>query len=99
MKTATMTSTDRTDRKRTLCHLQKRKQTGEKIAVVTTYDATFSRMFSELGLDVMLVGDSVGMTIGGHDTTVPVTMRDMIYHTQNVCRPKPKSFIISDLPF
>ncbi|MDF3054926.1 MAG: panB [Gammaproteobacteria bacterium] len=83
----------------TLSHLKKMKARHEKIAMLTGYDATFSKLLSDAGLDVILVGDTLGMTIGGHSTTVPVTLQDMIYHTQNVCRAQPKSLIIVDMPY
>lgn len=85
--------------KRTLCHLRQMKATGEKITMLTAYDATFARVFSEAGLDVILVGDTLGMIIGGHDTTLPVTVADVQYHVQNVARAKPHSLIIGDMPF
>jgi 3-methyl-2-oxobutanoate hydroxymethyltransferase len=75
------------------------KQQGEKFPVVTAYDASFSRLAENAGIDVVLVGDSLGNVIQGHDSTVPVTMDDMIYHVQAVRRGNNKSLIIADLPF
>lgn len=86
-------------RRITLSHLQKMKQQGEKITCLTVYDATFARLLSHAGIELLLVGDSSGMVIAGHQTTVPVTVKDMVYHTRNVSRTQPASLIISDLPF
>lgn len=75
------------------------KAHGEKIAILTAYDATFSKLLSDAGVDVLLVGDSLGTVIGGHTTTVPVTLQDMVYHVKNVCRATPKSLVIADMPY
>jgi 3-methyl-2-oxobutanoate hydroxymethyltransferase len=83
----------------TLSQLKKMKTHGEKIAMLTAYDATFSKLLSDAGIDVILVGDSLGTVIGGHTTTVPVTLQDMIYHVKNVCRATPKPLIIADMPY
>lgn len=77
----------------------KKKQAGEKLAMLTVYDATFSSLMSDLGVDILLVGDSVGNTVQGHDSTVYVTIEDMVYHTQCVRRGVDRAFILSDLPF
>ena len=66
--------------------LQRMKEQGEKIASLTCYDASFAALTDEAGVDVVLVGDSLGMVIQGHDTTVPVTVDDVIYHTRAVAR-------------
>ena len=60
------------------------KQVGEKISCLTAYDASFSALIDAAGIDVMLVGDSLGMVMQGHDTTLPVTINDMIYHSRCV---------------
>ncbi|MBM3328158.1 MAG: 3-methyl-2-oxobutanoate hydroxymethyltransferase [Calditrichaeota bacterium] len=70
-----------------------------KIAALTAYDATFARLFDEAGLDVILVGDSLGMVIQGHDTTLPVTLDEMIYHTRICSRGVKRALLISDMPF
>jgi Ketopantoate hydroxymethyltransferase len=75
------------------------KQRGEKISCLTAYDASFSALLDKVGVDMMLVGDSLGMVIQGHDTTLPVTLRDMVYHTRCVCNARQRAFIIADLPF
>ena len=75
------------------------KSAGEKISCLTAYDATFARLLDEAGIDVILVGDSLGMVIQGHDTTVPVRMEDMIYHCRSVARGCTRSLLMADLPF
>jgi len=75
------------------------KQRGEKISCLTAYDAAFSALIDKVGIDMMLVGDSLGMVIQGHDTTLPVTIRDMVYHTRCVSNARQRAFIIADLPF
>jgi 3-methyl-2-oxobutanoate hydroxymethyltransferase len=75
------------------------KEQGEKFPVITAYDASFARLIEHAGIEVVLVGDSLGNVIQGHDSTVPVTMDDMIYHVEAVCRGNNKSLIIADLPF
>lgn len=74
-------------------------QQGEKIAMLTCYDATFAHIFSAAGVDILLVGDSLGMVTQGHQSTLPVTLEQMCYHIQNVARAKPHSLILADLPF
>ena len=71
----------------------------EKISVVTCYDASFAKIISETEMDSILVGDSLGMVIQGHNSTLPVTLEEMIYHTKAVKRGAPNKFIICDLPF
>ena len=79
--------------------LRQMKQNGEKIAVLTAYDATFARLFDEAGVDVLLVGDSLGMVVQGHDTTLPVTLDDMIYHCRAVVRGAERAHVVGDMPF
>ena len=83
----------------TLTTLQKIKQRGEKFACLTAYDACFAGILSDAGVDVLLVGDSLGMVLQGHDSTLPVTMEDMIYHTACVKRGNRGALLIADLPF
>jgi len=83
----------------TLNTLIKMKKSGEKIACLTAYDATFSKIVSNSGVDVILVGDSLGMVLQGHDSTLPVTMEDIIYHIKNVKRANPRSLVMGDMPF
>jgi 3-methyl-2-oxobutanoate hydroxymethyltransferase len=79
--------------------LRDMKREGEPIACLTAYDASFSQLVDMAGVDVVLVGDSLGMVIQGHDTTVPVTVNDIIYHTRNVARGLMHAFLIADMPF
>jgi 3-methyl-2-oxobutanoate hydroxymethyltransferase len=83
----------------TLTTLQELKLKGEKIAMLTAYDATFARAACQAGVDVLLVGDSLGMVLQGHDSTLPVSVADMVYHTATVKRGNQGALIISDLPF
>jgi 3-methyl-2-oxobutanoate hydroxymethyltransferase len=83
----------------TLGTLEQMKQRGEKIACLTCYDASFAVLLDAAGVDVVLVGDSLGMVIQGHDTTVPVTMDQMVYHCAAVARGLHRPFLIADLPF
>ncbi len=83
----------------TLTNLQTLRNTGEKIAVLTCYDASFAALLEAQGVDVLLVGDSLGMVLQGHETTLPVTLDDMVYHTACVARGSKKAFIIADMPF
>ena len=82
-----------------LATLDKMKASGEKIACITCYDASFAVLVDEADVDIVLVGDSVGMVVQGHDTTVPVTMADMIYHCKAVTRALNRPFVMADLPF
>ncbi len=75
------------------------KQRGEKFACLTAYDACFASILSEAGVEVLLVGDSLGMVLQGHDSTLPVTMDDMIYHTECVKRGNRGALLMADLPF
>lgn len=83
----------------TLSTLNKMKQQGEKFAVLTAYDATFAHIASAAGVEVLLVGDSLGNVLQGHDSTVPVTLEDMVYHTTCVKRGNQGALIMADLPF
>lgn len=75
------------------------KQRGEKISCLTAYDASFSALIDKVGIDMILVGDSLGMVIQGHSTTLPVTIKDMVYHTHCVSKARQRAFIVADLPF
>jgi len=83
----------------TILTLQKMKQTGEKFVTVALYDAPMAAMAQKSGVEVVLVGDSLGMTVLGFDSTIPVTMEQMIYHIEAVARGNKKSLIMGDLPF
>jgi 3-methyl-2-oxobutanoate hydroxymethyltransferase len=79
--------------------LVKMKSEGEKIACITAYDASFATLVDDAGVDLVLVGDSLGMVIQGHDTTVPVTLEDVIYHCRAVTRGLYRPFLLADMPF
>jgi 3-methyl-2-oxobutanoate hydroxymethyltransferase len=76
-----------------------KKKRGEKIAVVTAYDALVAAMVHAAGADAILVGDSAAMVFAGHDTTLPITMEEMLYHTRVVTRGAKGAFVIADMPF
>jgi 3-methyl-2-oxobutanoate hydroxymethyltransferase len=75
------------------------KQRGEKIAVLTSYDASFTARLEEAGVEVILVGDSLGMVIQGQESTLPVGVEEMIYHTRCVARARRNALLITDMPF
>ena len=79
--------------------LQKMKQEGEPIACITAYDASYGALVDIAGVDLVLVGDSLGMVIQGHDTTVPVTVDDIVYHSRTVARGLRRAFLVADMPF
>src|SRR6266550_2960487 len=83
----------------TIHTLRQMKERGDKIAVLTAYDATFARLFDESGADVLLVGDSLGMVVQGHETTLPVTLEEMAYHCRAVVRGARRAHVIGDMPF
>lgn len=83
----------------TVSTLRQWKKSGRKFASITAYDFSFARLFADEGIQVMLVGDSLGMVVQGHDSTLPVTLADIVYHTQAVRRGAPAALLLSDLPF
>lgn len=92
-------STQSKRQKVTLSTLNKIRAAGQKFACLTAYDACFTRLMNDAGVETILVGDSLGMVLQGHDSTLPVTLADMIYHTQSVHRGNSTAFIITDMPF
>jgi 3-methyl-2-oxobutanoate hydroxymethyltransferase len=74
-------------------------QEGSRIAMLTCYDASFAAVLEAAGVDSLLVGDSLGNVLQGHESTLPVTLRDMVYHTQCVARGSKRAFIVGDMPF
>lgn len=86
-------------RKLRITDLQKMKDQGEKITMLTCYDATFTKEMNRAGIDTILIGDSLGMVVQGHTSTLPVTLDEMVYHTENVVRANERAFIVADLPF
>ncbi len=83
----------------TINTLREYKQKGEAFSALTSYDATFAQVVSEAGVDVILIGDSLGMVLQGHDSTLPVTMDQMVYHTSCVARGNRGALIMADMPF
>lgn len=83
----------------TITTLGEMKARGEKIAMLTSYDASFTRQAEAAGVDVLLVGDSLGMVVQGHESTLPVTLQEMVYHTANVARASSHALVVGDLPF
>ncbi len=83
----------------TLQSLQERKRQGERFAVITAYDATFAAAACAAGAEVLLVGDSLGMVLQGHDSTLPVTVEQMAYHTTAVARGNRGALLVADMPF
>lgn len=85
--------------KNTVLTLLKQKQNGEKISMLTAYDYSTAKLVDEAGINTILVGDSLGMVMLGYDSTLPVTMEDMISHTASVSRGAENAFVIADMPF
>ena len=83
----------------TIHTLRQMKERGEKIAVLTTYDATFARLFDESGADMLLVGDSLGMVVLGYDSTLPVTLDEILHHVRAVRRGTKSALLVADMPY
>lgn len=83
----------------TLSALRRMKQEGQKFACLTAYDASFSQLVDEAGVEVILVGDSLGNVIQGHGSTVPVSVDDVVYHTRAVARGRRRALLMADMPF
>lgn len=79
--------------------IQKMKQAGEKIAMLTAYDFSFARIIDSAGIDIILVGDSASNVMAGHETTLPITLDQMIYHAQSVIKGAHRCLVVVDLPF
>ncbi len=79
--------------------LARMKAEGRKIAMLTAYDYPFARIFDQAGIDVLLVGDSLAMVVQGHQTTLPATVDQMVYHTQMVARGCRRALVVGDMPF
>ncbi len=82
-----------------IAHLAEMKAAGRRIAMITAYDAPSARVADEAGVDVILVGDSLGNVVLGHENTIPVTVADMVHHTAAVSRAKPQALVVADMPF
>lgn len=87
------------NKQRTIRDIGQMKRDGEKISVLTAYDYPFARLISEAGIDMILVGDSVGSVFSGYDNTLPVTMDEMVYHTRAVMRGAGETLVVADMPF
>ena len=83
----------------TIPEILQMKQDGRRITMLTAYDFPFARLLDDGGVDVLLVGDSVGVVVAGHETTLPVTMDEMLYHTRAVRRADPRALVVADMPF
>ncbi len=92
-------STNSVPKRVTTTELSRMKARGEKISMLTAYDFTLARILDEAGIDVLLVGDSLSMVVQGHETTLPVTMDQMIYHAEMVGRGAERALVVVDLPF
>lgn len=92
-------STQNKSSRKTILDIKKMKALGEKITVLTAYDYAISAILDECGIDIILVGDSLGMVVLGYDTTLPVTMEDMLHHTKAVSRAAQNSLVVADMPF
>lgn len=79
--------------------LRAKKASGEKITMITAYDATFARLFDEAGTDALLIGDSLGMVVQGLESTLPVTLDDIVYHSRAVARGARFAHLVADMPF
>ena len=86
-------------KKITTSTLQTMKANGEKISTITAYDASFAQLFDQAGIHAILIGDSLGMVLQGHDSTLPVTIEDMAYHTRCVAKGVTNTLVLSDMPF
>lgn len=83
----------------TVRHLKEMKADGRKISVLTSYDASMTRLIEQAGVEVLLVGDSLGNVVQGRESTLPVTLDEMIYHTSNVARVRQRALLVADMPF
>ncbi|MEY4022766.1 MAG: hypothetical protein RI960_1778 [Pseudomonadota bacterium] len=99
MSTSSDAGAQLTRKKSTILSLAKMREHNEKIVMLTSYDASFASLVDDCGVDIILVGDSLGMVIQGHSSTLPVSMDDMIYHTACVARGARFSMVLADLPF
>jgi 3-methyl-2-oxobutanoate hydroxymethyltransferase len=96
---STVTAKATREHRITIPSLVARKERGERIAVLTAYDFTFASIFDAADIDVLLVGDSLGNVVQGQDTTLPVTLDEIVYHTRMVARGARRAVVVSDMPF
>ncbi len=96
---STVTAETAREHRVTIPSLRRRKRRGEKITMLTAYDFTFAHIFDTAGIDVLLVGDSLGNVVQGQDTTLPVTLDEALYHTRLVSRGASRALVVGDMPF
>jgi 3-methyl-2-oxobutanoate hydroxymethyltransferase len=96
---STVTAESTREHRVTLPSLRRRKRRGERIAMLTAYDFTFAQIFDAAGIDVLLVGDSLGNVVQGRETTLPVTLDEIVYHTRLVARGARRALVVADMPF
>jgi len=96
---STVTAETAREHRITIPTLRRRKRRGEKITMLTAYDFTFAHIFDTSGIDVLLVGDSLGNVVQGQDTTLPVTLEESLYHTRLVSRGARRALVVGDMPF
>ncbi len=96
---STVTASSHREHRVTTRSLQQRKRRREPFSMLTAYDVTFARLFDQAGIDVLLVGDSVGNTVQGHENTLPVTLDEIVYHTRMVARGVSRALVVGDMPF
>ena len=96
---STVTAKAAREHRITIPSLVARKERGERIAMLTAYDFTFASIFDAAGIDILLVGDSLGNVVQGQDTTLPVTLDEIVYHTRLVARGAQRAMVVSDMPF
>src|SRR3982750_669166 len=95
-----MSTANRSEDKKVTTHtLQEMKKRGEKISMLTAYDFSLARILDDAGIDVLLVGDSASNVMAGHDTTLPITLDQMIYHAQSGVRAIDRCLVVVDMPF
>ncbi|NNL84759.1 MAG: 3-methyl-2-oxobutanoate hydroxymethyltransferase [Myxococcales bacterium] len=96
---STVTKASRREHRVTVRSLARAKRRGEPITMLTAYDCTFARLFDDAGIEVLLVGDSLANVVQGRDTTLPVTLDEMVYHTRLVARGAARALVVADMPF
>jgi 3-methyl-2-oxobutanoate hydroxymethyltransferase len=96
---STVTAESTREHRVTIPALRARKRRGERIAMLTAYDFAFASIFDAAGIDVLLVGDSLGNVVQGRDTTLPVTLDEIVYHTRLVARGARRALVVADMPF
>ncbi len=96
---STVTAESAREHRVTIPLLRRAKRRGEKITMLTAYDFTFAQIFDAAGIDILLIGDSLGNVVQGQNTTLPVTLEESIYHTRLVARGARRALVVGDMPF